>query len=586
MKNRITKIITACLLIGLVACDVDKLTSLKDDFRISVSTTAVESKTSIQIENAVETGTVPEDLSISFSGELADKVYTSAGKKEFKIDEGIIDIGILKEANATTENPITVYANITGTGFLDKVIPITFDGEAQGYHVSLLEKTNLPDGISIEEFSIPSDGSGKIPAGGVVIEQTSSLEASTDLELDFDEGTTFLDDDGNTITGDFDLEVEDYDMSNSEYLDLFPNGLYAEIGNESPSLEGSSAKIGSIERPSAIEEESPDFHYVYPLTVKKMRIKKRGNLRAVKKTGKPFRMNFVLNKWRSGNYPYSSIEKRSFEAGDSISVFVLENVDYLPYPKLKFLEKVKIIENKKGRLVARYLSATDVGTYVLAEAISCDKLSLYEDVRFRSFPVGSYKYTYNNGTTWVSGSFISNGRGGRSEYFIIRNELFEKSKLKMEYSGFGSGYSEIEFSVNRRSYEPLIKKEDGSESVSCVEGYSNNISISPSSLPCRNKEFIPSGITCDNTTYVLDNQQIYMSVGNSPKKYSYTHIQVSNNRVFVNAPCLEEDKDYTFYFNYDGKTRKTNPIKGGAIEKIYDEIDKETICSEIETNRN
>ena len=43
---------------GVTSCDIDKITSLKDDFRITVTPDAVDNKKEIQINNAANSNPV------------------------------------------------------------------------------------------------------------------------------------------------------------------------------------------------------------------------------------------------------------------------------------------------------------------------------------------------------------------------------------------------------------------------------------------------------------------------------------------------------------------------------------------------
>ena len=116
----INKLICTLLFIGVTSCDLDKITSLKDDFRITVTPDAVDNKKEIQINNATNSDPVTSDIKMSISGDAASNIYTSDGSSSFKFDQGKIVIGLKKGMEASPENPIHASIKVEAEGYLSK----------------------------------------------------------------------------------------------------------------------------------------------------------------------------------------------------------------------------------------------------------------------------------------------------------------------------------------------------------------------------------------------------------------------------------------------------------------------------------
>ena len=144
----INKLICTLLFIGVTSCDLDKITSLKDDFRITVTPDAVGNKKEIQINNATNSDPVPSEIiKISISGDVASDIYTSDGSSSFKFDQGKIVIGLKKGMEASPESPIHVSIKVEAEGYLSKTKELEFDGSGSesilvGNSVELTAKKN------------------------------------------------------------------------------------------------------------------------------------------------------------------------------------------------------------------------------------------------------------------------------------------------------------------------------------------------------------------------------------------------------------------------------------------------------------
>ena len=214
------------LITTVIACDLEKITSLQDEFKIIVNPDAVFNKKEIEVVNATnENRALPKDLAITIFGENASNIYTSDGNKTLTFDKAKIVIGLTKNVSVSTENPIRLTAKFSAEGYISKTIDLIFDGTpVETIIIPLLEKENLPDSVTHDEKT------------EAVTEGTTAAEVNTE-KVTIPVHTKIKDKNENTVNGELKITVESYDLktdSNLSTVDLIPiartkNGNIIEI---------------------------------------------------------------------------------------------------------------------------------------------------------------------------------------------------------------------------------------------------------------------------------------------------------------------------------------------------------------------
>ena len=197
---------------GVTSCDIDKITSLKDDFRITVTPDAVDNKKEIQINNATNSNPVTSDIKMSISGDAASNIYTSDGSSSFKFDQGKIVIGLKKGMEPSPENPIHASVKVEAEGYLSKTKILTFDGSgSESININLVKIDDLPETIQIvEETGALSDDE---TTTDIEVSITSSDETEELAKIVLEAGSSFEDDNGEPVEGsNLVMNIETYEL--------------------------------------------------------------------------------------------------------------------------------------------------------------------------------------------------------------------------------------------------------------------------------------------------------------------------------------------------------------------------------------
>ena len=208
----INKLICILLFTGVTSCDLDKITSLKDDFRITVTPDAVDNKKEIQINNATNNNPVTSDITMSISGDAASNIYTSDGKSSFAFDQGKIVIGLKKGMEPSPENPIHASVTVEAEGYLSKTKILTFDGSgSESININLLKIDDLPKTIQIvEETGALSDDE---TTTDIEVSITSSDETEELAKIVLEAGSSFEDNNGEPVEGsNLVMNIETYEL--------------------------------------------------------------------------------------------------------------------------------------------------------------------------------------------------------------------------------------------------------------------------------------------------------------------------------------------------------------------------------------
>lgn len=111
-----------------------------EDIKIVIDTDIIKYTALVQVTDAQTGSAAPANASIVAVGENADKVYEISGKKNIKLVQGMVTIGLHPNTVPTAQNPITITVDITAPGYTLQRKSITF--------TSAIKQQRIPIGIS------------------------------------------------------------------------------------------------------------------------------------------------------------------------------------------------------------------------------------------------------------------------------------------------------------------------------------------------------------------------------------------------------------------------------------------------------
>lgn len=172
----------------------------------------------------------PENLEISFSGKDADKIIDQAGNKNFSPINGLLGLALIDTENISANNPLsfTVIARAEGFSTATKTISVNDLSELSTFNIEMLDKTNLPNGITVQSEQVIIDQATGATQENLSISNTNpGIEESASINLEA--GTVFFDENNDPITGGGELEIEliQYDFDEEDAVYSVPGGTGA-----------------------------------------------------------------------------------------------------------------------------------------------------------------------------------------------------------------------------------------------------------------------------------------------------------------------------------------------------------------------
>ncbi|SOD18250.1 hypothetical protein [Pedobacter xixiisoli] len=122
-------------ILGLISCGKPT-----EDIKIVVDTDIIKYTALIQVTDAQTGNPAPANASIAVVGENAANIYEISGKKDIKLVQGMVTIGLHPNITPTSQNPITTTVEITASGYTAQRKNITF--------TSAVRQQTVPIGIS------------------------------------------------------------------------------------------------------------------------------------------------------------------------------------------------------------------------------------------------------------------------------------------------------------------------------------------------------------------------------------------------------------------------------------------------------
>lgn len=239
-KNQPVNIVLSGLMILLaLACSTDAI----DNFTIRIRPNIMDHLAMVEIFDGSDATLEIPNLAITIDGDIASDVYEISGDQDLVLIDGRITLGIHPRANPTPDNPVIVPVVITGDGYLRKRREIIFtsDEDVQLVQIPLVNVASPPTGVSFSIKPGISLSSGSLPAAENIVVPPGQ-GSSTGMAIDLDAGTTFIDRDGNAISGSaLEVVAGHFDSDNQSSLDAFPGGFSADsIQQADGSFEGGS----------------------------------------------------------------------------------------------------------------------------------------------------------------------------------------------------------------------------------------------------------------------------------------------------------------------------------------------------------
>ena len=214
-----------------------------DIFRVPLSLQFVDAN-----PTAVET---PKNLSVRIEGPDKDLIYSTDGKRNPQPTEGILEIALDMEHVITPEDPVELTFVAEAPGYLKTVQNVVlYDTSFQFIPVNMVNLNEPPSGVSLETGMAPADANGVSADVAFTTPMPSGKEEEATVALKT--GTKVMDADGNTLTGDIEVQLAHFDNRSEESLNSFPGGFTAtnvldENGEEMEPLEFVTAGFVAID---------------------------------------------------------------------------------------------------------------------------------------------------------------------------------------------------------------------------------------------------------------------------------------------------------------------------------------------------
>lgn len=564
MKKIITFI---ALSIILTSCDFDKLTSVQDDFAITVEAEPVLSKVSIQVYNSANGEDIPDNVEVTFTGENANQILSLSGAKNFKVDNGFVTVGVNRNFAVSEENPLNVTANFSSNGFVSKQIDVSFDGsDISDLQVSLLERANLPDAITLksETKSLKDNKTTE----ELVISVDSNNDSEESLQVTVPEGTEFVDEDGNVLSGGeltvdvqtFDLEEPDIESlteetSNPEQL---PSGLNEFPGSLELDSDETSGKYAS-------KESLNNGTYLVPIRSQPCMYFYVNGRRAWGRS-RTFSVRTLI--YSSTINPNTN---QRIKVGDKIAVY-----RKVGRRNVKLTDAIVQAYPWSSRYVQISFGVPGSGIYPYGFEVapSCNQITApinFVNNGRRSFYFYKVSHKSNPGRALRWGRMFFNGtyQVNNRNIWWYNNRALRLLKDDMILKIYNYSYQE-------RRYKVVYNKE-----ISKCDLSGTTIDIS--NTDCFKQRDMDLSLECPDATYLLNRVRVYYRPTTGSRRYWRFFDNVYSSRLTGQSPCLEDGVKYEFGFWYDG-WRVTPALTESQILDLYQNFDLDAICKTIKDN--
>lgn len=560
--NLIVTLFTILLL--TTSCEFDKLANLQDDFEISVSAEAVLSKMNIKVFNSKDGSNITETINLSFSGTGSENIYTINGTKNFKIENGLITVGVNRNIVITDDNPLTLTATLSADGYVTKSQEINFDaGDIQEVQVSLMKISDLPETTSVK--SVTEGLVNNKTTKEIKIEIPSKKDPSEILEVSIPADTEFYDENGNVMTGTnvrvdfqtFETEAPDENeltntISNPETLSGGLNEFPGDMELTDNAKTSSKSAFGNGKYLVPIGSLYCIYYYV--------------NGRRVTGVSRPTTFGFIINKNR-----INPSTGQKVKIGDKITF----------YRRFRYNSRNTRVGDatitqswwwwSNNYFYFRMTIPAGPGIYPYGFEVTPSCSNTINNITFKNDNRRTF-YLYNVahktspwraqrwGYMYFDGSYQVNRYNANYWRNRALNMLRDDMILKIYY-----------YSWQDRRFRVIYNKEI---SKCDLEGQTIDIT----NPDCYQERDLDLKLECPDATYLLNNTYVYYKKEND--RYWGFFDRVRNSRLNGKSPCLESETKYKFGFWYDG-WKETPALTEQQMINLYQNFDLPTICNAI-----
>lgn len=219
--------VTAILILAIILLPMckDPLSGFKAELNSNISSATI----SIMVTNANPNAAVqmPKDVSISFSGPGAARLFEVSGSKDFTLQNGIINLIMINADRPTADNPVFFNVNLRAPGFMDVTYLVSIgDTGRYSYQIPMVELNNAPEGVAVlvnRDYTL--DNTGTVPSK-IEIQTPVVPNKPENVKLVINPGTVMRDADGNPVTGNISIEMAHHDNRAFESVNSFPGGFF------------------------------------------------------------------------------------------------------------------------------------------------------------------------------------------------------------------------------------------------------------------------------------------------------------------------------------------------------------------------
>lgn len=212
--------LTCTLLWGAISCE-----SPLKDFNLVISSEVIKHSATLQVR---DTDNQPvNNVTIKLLSGDTEDIYNLSGYKDFKLNGDLVTFGVDPKRTPTTANPITFRVEISGSGYLTQVVPVTIADVSTGIQpVQLVKPAEVPDGVEVIVENVELGSNGTLPvATTITLEKENSTENDTKVDIGLPAGLQFQDESGAVITGGvLTANVSTINTKDPEALATFPGG--------------------------------------------------------------------------------------------------------------------------------------------------------------------------------------------------------------------------------------------------------------------------------------------------------------------------------------------------------------------------
>jgi hypothetical protein len=227
MKNFFHKVTAMTLTVSIAvflisSCTVEDLTK---DLTIYTGNGFLVSPISIQIADAAHLEAVPEGLIVSIEGRDKAKIFSLMGESKIHAMSGIVALAVKAVDMPTATNTLEFTLVLSASNYVTvrKNYALTRNAELSTDKIAMVNLTDAPEGVSIENTSFASTSSGTNQA--VAFESPLSRGKDEQISVKINAGTQTLAADGSVVSGTIQAQLVHHDVHSEASLSGIPEGF-------------------------------------------------------------------------------------------------------------------------------------------------------------------------------------------------------------------------------------------------------------------------------------------------------------------------------------------------------------------------